>query len=63
MVDDDRDIARFVEVNLQLHGFEVAVAMTGSRRWPWPSSGRRIVDVRMPRMDGLELTRRLRAIR
>jgi len=64
VVDDDRDIARFVEVNLQLHGFEVAVAHDGEQALTMATEQRpalAIVDVRMPRMDGLELTRRLRA--
>ena len=29
VVDDDEDIARFVQVNLKLHGFEVAYAHDG----------------------------------
>lgn len=64
VVDDDRDIARFVEVNLQLHGFEVAVAHDGEQALVLATERKpalAIVDVRMPRMDGLELTRRLRA--
>ncbi len=64
VVDDDPDIARFVEVNLKLQGFAVVVAHDGEEalelinvRQP----GLAVVDLMMPRMDGLELTRRLRA--
>ncbi|MFC7549859.1 response regulator [Plantactinospora sp. GCM10030261] len=64
VVDDDEDIARFVAFNLRLHGFDVehahdgqeALEMIGRRR---PDLA--VVDLMMPRMDGLELTRRLRA--
>ncbi|BCB89089.1 GGDEF domain-containing response regulator [Phytohabitans suffuscus] len=64
VVDDDQDIARFVSVNLKIHGFEVVLAGDGQealdlveRRHPDLA----VVDLMMPRMDGLELTRRLRA--
>lgn len=64
VVDDDKDIARFIEVNLQLHGFEVMVATDGEHALSLVQGHKpdlAVVDVRMPRMDGLELTRRLRA--
>lgn len=64
VVDDDPDIARFVEVNLQLHGFEVLVAHDGEQALALVHQHKpdlAVVDVRMPRMDGLELTRRMRA--
>ncbi len=64
VVDDDQDIARFVSVNLKIHGFEVMLAGDGQealelveKRHPDLA----VVDLMMPRMDGLELTRRLRA--
>jgi diguanylate cyclase (GGDEF)-like protein len=64
VVDDDQDIARFVSVNLKIHGFEVVLAGDGhealelvEKRHPDLA----VVDLMMPRMDGLELTRRLRA--
>src|SRR5690606_41721303 len=31
VADDDKDIARFVEVNLRLHGFDVLVAQDGEQ--------------------------------
>jgi diguanylate cyclase (GGDEF)-like protein len=64
VVDDDRDIARFVEVNLRLDGYDVIVAHDGQaalelieRHQPALA----IVDLMMPRIDGIELTRRVRA--
>jgi diguanylate cyclase (GGDEF)-like protein len=64
VVDDDKDIARFVEVNLKLQGFEVVVAHDGEEALE--QIGLRnpdlaVVDLMMPRVDGMELTRRLRA--
>ncbi|HEY2949427.1 MAG TPA: response regulator [Micromonosporaceae bacterium] len=64
VVDDDDDIVRFVEVNLRLHGFEVLVAHDGQEALELVEKHRpdlAVVDLMMPRMDGLELTRRLRA--
>lgn len=64
VVDDDKDIARFVEVNLQLHGYHVLVAQDGEQALAVVQERKpdlAVVDVRMPKMDGLELTRRLRA--
>jgi diguanylate cyclase (GGDEF)-like protein len=64
VVDDDVDIARFVEVNLKLEGYRVLLAHDGEealglieRHQPALA----IVDLMMPKIDGLELTRRLRA--
>jgi diguanylate cyclase (GGDEF)-like protein len=64
VVDDDVDIARFIEVNLRLEGFEVIIAHDGEEaleliehRQPALA----IVDWMMPKIDGLELTRRVRA--
>ncbi|MFB9181049.1 response regulator [Dactylosporangium sucinum] len=64
VVDDDVDIARFIKVNLDLEGFEVLLAHDGetaldmiARRQPALA----VVDWMMPQLDGLELTRRLRA--
>ena len=64
VVDDDEDIARFVEVNLKLHGFEVLVAHDGKDALEIIELHRpdlAVVDLMMPHIDGLELTRRLRA--
>lgn len=64
VVDDDPDIARFVAINLELHGFEVMVAADGQEALDLIEQRRpelAVVDLAMPRIDGLELTRRLRA--
>lgn len=64
VVDDDRDIAQFVEVNLRLHGYTVVLAHDGEQALEMVDKHRpdlAVVDIRMPRLDGLELTRRLRA--
>ncbi len=64
VVDDDEDIARFVAFNLRLHGFEVIHARDGQEALEMIERRRpdlAVVDLRMPRIDGLELTRRLRA--
>jgi len=64
VVDDDVDIARFVEVNLRLEGYRVIVAHDGEtalgiieREQPALA----IVDWMMPKVDGVELIRRVRA--
>jgi diguanylate cyclase (GGDEF)-like protein len=64
VVDDDVDIARFVEVNLKLQGYEVILAHDGATalqliQEQHPALA--IVDLMMPNIDGLELTKRLRA--
>jgi diguanylate cyclase (GGDEF)-like protein len=64
VVDDDADIARFVEFNLRLHGFDVLYARDGQEALEMIEQHRpdlAVVDLMMPRIDGLELTRRLRA--
>ena len=64
VVDDDEDIARFVEFNLRLHGFEVMHARDGQEALEQIQRQRpdlAVVDLMMPRIDGIELTRRLRA--
>lgn len=64
VVDDDEDIARFVEFNLKVHGFEVMIARDGEEALEAVELRRpdlAVVDWMMPRMDGVELTRKLRA--
>jgi diguanylate cyclase (GGDEF)-like protein len=64
VVDDDVDIARFVEVNLTLEGYEVLLAHDGEAALELIESRQpalAVVDLMMPKIDGLELTRRLRA--
>jgi diguanylate cyclase (GGDEF)-like protein len=64
VVDDDQDNASFVEFNLKMHGYEVIRARDGEQALEVMEDQRpdlAVVDWMMPRMDGVELTRRLRA--
>ncbi|MEV0897844.1 response regulator [Actinoplanes sp. NPDC049802] len=64
VVDDDQDIASFVEFNLKVHGFEVIRARDGREALELLESHRpslAVVDWMMPRMDGVELIQHMRA--
>ncbi|GGN44978.1 diguanylate cyclase (GGDEF)-like protein [Actinoplanes campanulatus] len=64
VVDDDQDIASFVEFNLKVHGFEVIRARDGQEALELLEQHRpalAVVDWMMPRMDGVELIRHMRA--
>ncbi len=64
IVDDDVDIARFLELNLAAEGFDVVVAHNGAEGFKVAREHNpdlAILDLMMPEVDGLELTRRLRA--
>lgn len=64
VVDDDPDIARFIEVNLRTHGFEVHLAGDGVEALEKAQEIRPdlvLVDVMMPRMDGFQVVDRLRS--
>src|SRR5437588_12212987 len=63
VVDDDPDIARFVEVNLRSAGFDVVVATDGEEALHRAEEIRPdlvLLDVMMPRVDGFEVGQRLR---
>jgi diguanylate cyclase (GGDEF)-like protein len=63
VVDDDPDIARFVEVNLRSAGYDVAVASDGMEALERAGELRPdlvLLDVMMPRIDGFEVAQRLR---
>jgi diguanylate cyclase (GGDEF)-like protein len=63
VVDDDPDIARFVEVNLRSAGYDVAVAADGLEALEKAGELRPdlvLLDVMMPRIDGFEVAQRLR---
>ncbi len=64
VIDDDRHILRFLQINLERDGFEVRVAENGQealeqlqRRLPDLA----IVDLLLPDMHGFELSRRIKA--
>ena len=63
VVDDEEDILELVRYNLVREGFEVVCAMTGEQAFeviqqtPFELL---ILDLMLPGMDGLELTRRLK---
>jgi diguanylate cyclase (GGDEF)-like protein len=64
VVDDDVDIARFVKMNLEMEGYEVVMAHDGPSALDVVARAQPdlvILDVMMPEMDGVEVTRRLRA--
>ncbi len=64
VVDDDPDIARYVELNLSLEGFTVHVAHDGEeamRRAVELRPDVVLLDVMMPGLDGYEVCRRLRS--
>ena len=64
IADDDRDILELVSLALERDGYELVLASNGeealalARNRP-PSLA--VLDVMMPRLDGCEVTRRLRA--
>jgi diguanylate cyclase (GGDEF)-like protein len=64
VVDDDPDIARFLQMALKMEGFEVRTASDGLealetvRTW---QPDLLLVDLMMPGINGIDVTRRLRA--
>jgi DNA-binding response OmpR family regulator len=63
IADDDRDIVRFVALNLRLEGFEVVVANDGQDALDKALDVRPsliLLDTMMPRMNGYEVCSRLR---
>ena len=64
VADDDTDIARFIELNLTLEGYEVQVVHDGASALQAALDDPPdlvLLDVMMPSMDGVEVLRRLRA--
>ena len=64
IVDDDRVLADVVAFTLRREGFEVIQAydgVTGLARWAEAQPDLVVLDVNMPKMDGFEVCRRIRA--
>ncbi len=64
VVDDDRSVARFIETNLRLEGFDVRLAHDGDDALDEVQRDAPdlvLLDWGMPRMDGIEVCERLRA--
>ncbi len=62
-VDDEVNIRRLIEVNLQRQGYRVSTAMDGEEALDRIRTERPdmvVLDVMMPRMDGFEVLRRLK---
>jgi DNA-binding response OmpR family regulator len=63
-VDDDDRIRRIVQINLQRAGYRVTAARDGMEALEQIEQERPdlvLLDINMPRMDGIEMLRRLRA--
>ena len=64
IVDDDRVLADVVAFTLRREGFEVLQAydgVAGLERWQEEQPDLVVLDVNMPKMDGFEVCRRIRA--
>lgn len=64
VVDDDERIAKIVEINLRRAGYRVSIARDGEQALAAVAAevpDLVLLDVTMPRMDGIETLRRLRA--
>jgi two-component system, OmpR family, response regulator MprA len=64
VVDDDRAVRESLRRSLQFNGYDVDVAADGAEalaRVPTTSPDALVIDVMMPRLDGLDTTRALRA--
>ncbi len=64
LVDDDRNILTSVTMALEAEGFEVRAYADGEQAWQALRNDGvdlAVLDIKMPRMDGMELLQRLRA--
>ena len=64
VVDDQRKVLRFVEIDLKLRGFEVVTTTSGKEALELIRSAKpdiMLLDIVMPGMDGFEVLRQLRA--
>ena len=64
IVDDDLDTLRLVGLMLERQGYQIAAASSGTQALTMAKSEKpdlMLLDLMMPDMDGVEVTRRLRA--
>jgi DNA-binding response OmpR family regulator len=64
IIDDDRVLADVVAFTLRREGFDILLAhdgLSGLRRWQEEHPDLVVLDVNMPKMDGFEVCRRIRA--
>jgi len=64
LVDDDRNILTSVTMALEAEGFDVRSYLDGEQAWQALRNNGvdlAVLDIKMPRMDGMELLQRLRA--
>lgn len=64
VVDDDRAVRESLRRSLQFNGYQVELAADGQQALDWLAEQRPdavVLDVMMPRLDGLEVARRLRS--
>lgn len=65
VVEDERKIARLLQIELESEGYEVSLAPDGVEGWAaYKAGGVSLVllDVMLPGIDGLELLRRIREV-
>lgn len=63
LVDDELDIRKVVQARLQSAGYEVIIAVDGSRALELAKSERPdliVLDLRLPKLDGFEVCRQLK---
>lgn len=63
VVDDDRAVRESLRRSLEFNGYQVELAADGQQALDWLAGERpdaMVLDVMMPRIDGLEVARRLR---
>ncbi|WP_417449938.1 response regulator transcription factor [Kordiimonas sp.] len=65
LVDDDRNILTSVTIALEAEGFHVRTYPDGQKAWDALSKNPAdlaVLDIKMPRLDGMELLRKLREV-
>ncbi|TMZ49008.1 response regulator transcription factor, partial [Klebsiella pneumoniae] len=65
VVDDDRAVRESLRRSLQFNGYQVDLASDGAQALEKVATDRpdaMVLDVMMPRLDGLEVARRLRSV-